>query len=67
MRFPTIAVFAGFASAAIVTELELEFINYIATFNKAYATKEEYHLRFTQFATRWEEMALHAKDPTATY
>ena len=53
MRFRAIAVLAFSASATMVTELEFEFIKYIATFNKNYATKEEYNFRLTQFAMRY--------------
>ena len=53
MRSLAIAALAGFASATMMTELEFKFINYIATFNKNYATKEEYNFRLTQFAMRY--------------
>jgi hypothetical protein len=67
MRSLAIAAITGLVSATMMTELEFEFIRYIATFNKTYATKEEYNFRLTQFAIKYQEMGIHAKDTTATY
>lgn len=50
-----------------MTEMDYLFINYVAKFNKQYATSEEYNFRFLEFVKRVHQMEEHAKDTSATY
>jgi hypothetical protein len=59
MRTFAAAALAGFAVAYTpISELELKFINFIASQGKSYATVEEYTARMERFALRDAEINL---------
>lgn len=47
-----LAALAGFVAAAPMTDMDFKFINYVAKFNKSYATSEEYAARQEIFAAK---------------
>ena len=66
MRSFAAAAFVGLASATL-SNLEVEFINFISKFNKSYPSLQEYEMRLEQFALRYAEVQAHKNDTTATY
>lgn len=45
--------------ATPITDVEREFINYVATYRRSYATKEEYNQRLEIFAQNYNDIQTH--------
>lgn len=65
MKFVLAATIATAASATLMTDIDMEFIQYVANFGKTYGTTEEFNFRKEVFAENLAKIkAFHSETST---